>query len=176
MRKLSRIKTAGTFFTIIAIISLVEVFFSRKATLKKVQGKVAGVFLELQQNGRRFYSVTTFQLIGSSQKFVVTETGDGNSFTDRVNSGDTVTLYKKTLLHFLNGTFVRGNTFRVEKNGVTLYDDIAGLRTSAWVLFAAFGIVSLLGVWLYKMELKKIQQMNYRVTTADNNKKDNIKI
>jgi hypothetical protein len=158
MRKLSRIRTVGIFFAVTGVIALIGTVFSSRATLKKAEGQVASVNLEVTGYGRRMHSTTTFQLAGSSERFSVSEKGDANSFTGRINTGDTIRLYKTTFLHFLNGTFVRGNTLRVEKGGIALYDNIKELRIMGAILLVVFGGLAALGAALYRMEASKIRR------------------
>jgi hypothetical protein len=111
--------------------------------------------LVISNAGRRSYSTTSFKLKGSTEKFVARERGDANSFTDRVGIGDTITLYKKTWVQLLSGSFGYGNIFRVEKNGIVLFDEIEGLRVRGIYLTVAFLIMVLCGLWFYSMERKK---------------------
>jgi len=152
--RLRRIKIVGMLFAILTVFSFLGVIFSRKSTLSKTEGEVESVSLEINNAGKRS-STTTFKLKGSAKKFVAREKGDGNSFTDRVNTGDTITLYRKSLLQLLSGYYGYGNVFRVEKNGMVLFDEIKGLRVRGIYLTIAFFIMVLFGLWFYSMETKK---------------------
>jgi hypothetical protein len=153
--RLTRIKIVGTVFAILTLFCFSGVIFSRKLTLAKTEGKVESVSLVISDVGRHSYSTTRFKLKGSIEKFVIREKGDANSFTDRLGVGDTITLYSKTWVQLLSGSFGYGNVFRVQKNGIVLYDEIEGLRVRGIYLTLAFLIIVLCGLWFYSMERKK---------------------
>jgi hypothetical protein len=154
IRRLSRIKNVGTVFAILTLFCLIGVIFSRRSTLAKREGEVESSSLEISFGKRSSYSTTTFKLKGSTEKFVVRERGDANSFTDRVGAGDTITLYRKTWVQLFSSYFGYGNVFRVEKNGIVLFDDIEGLRVRGIYLTVVFLIMVLFGLWFYSMESK----------------------
>ena len=161
--RINKIKLAATISGGLALICLVGMVFSRRPTLKRSEGEIVSQSSKVtsmrSRRSKLFFSTTTFRLKGISKKFVVRESGDGSIFTDHVQLGDTVTFYSKTWVQLLSGCFGTGNTFRVEKNGAVLFDDIKELRGRGVFFLIASTITALFGLIFYRMEIRKTRRL-----------------